>query len=316
MRWNPRIVLLLSLAALAPGGCGSSSPAAPSPAPVNPSAISNAAEFTVTGVVRESVPGAGPGALVRGVTLEVLTKRGVLTTAVSDAGGSYHVDGVAGTFQLRESKRGYESRTVTVGPVTAAQTVDVTIAPVPRSLSGVVTERPPTQTKPLAGTRVEVVSGANAGAAAATDGTGRYTLPAMWGEFDLRISRDDYLPTIVHVDMSGEDVSGNAQLRPTPRVVTERFENAGSSGVFRLVIPVHNDGEIAITDWAAYGFEEGDGATLQIWEDGRLLAQTFVERSIPRNTVLLRVPAIAGRTYEVRGISMFWWYAAAVSHPN
>jgi hypothetical protein len=125
---------------------------------------------------------------------------------------------------------------------------------------------------------------------------------------------------MVHVDMSVSTPNADVQLGPTPRTVTESFENtatiAGPSLPFRLVVPVHNDGEIAITDWSAYGFEEGDGATLQIWENGRLLAQTFVERSIPRHTVLLRAPALAGRTYEVRGLTMFWWIAATVTHPS
>lgn len=269
--------------------------------PVTPGSVAALPTFTLTGIVRERLPGGGVGAAVRAARLEVLGKPGVVATASTDADGAFRVTGVGGTFQVRGTKPGYDPALATVTAMTSERSLDLTISPRPSTLAGAVFETAPTQQKAIGGARLQVVSGANAGASAVSDAAGRYTLPSMWGEFDIQVVRDGYATGTAHVVMAGDQALADIHLAPAPRTITETFGDGRSFlQPFHATVLVHNPGEIVITDWAAYGFEEGDGTRVQIWEDGQLLVQTYVERSFPRRTVLMRAPVSAGRTYEIR----------------
>jgi hypothetical protein len=307
---RPRLCVLVTAAALIAGCGGAATTVAPSSVPPVASPT-----FPLTGVVRELLPGGASGEPLPGARVEVVGKPGVIATALTDGAGAYVIEGMAGTFQLHVVKPGYDDRTVTVSKVTAARTMNVELPPRPRRLTGTARETPPTQTNAVAGARVTITSGSNAGRTATTDVQGQYTLPDVWGDFDLRVERDGYVPTAAHATVAGEDTNLDVRLRPAPRTITQTLVPPAFGG-FSISVPVHNDGEIAIIDWSAYGFEEGDTSTLQIWEDGHLIAQTAVERSFPRHTVVLRAAARGGHTYEIRAIVQFFCNTATISYPS
>ncbi len=298
-----RLNVTLSLGAglLALTACGGNSSPTGSTTVVSP-----LPSFTVSGVVRENLA-AGPGPAVGNARVDVVGKPGVVTTTQSDADGHFSVSGVYGEFQLSASKPGYRTATVTVGPIAADTSKDIAIEPIPHVLTGHVFETPPTQSKPIAGARVDIVSGANAGASTTTDASGGYRFANVWGDVQLQASAPGYTPTHVAVTVADGDASADAQLDPEPRVITEslttRYIDVGSADypyTLRRTFDVHNDGEIAVTDLSCYGFEQGDGCILELWDSGQLAVSQFFERSYPRNTIALRVQARAGRHYELR----------------
>jgi hypothetical protein len=66
------------------------------------------------------------------------------------------------------------------------------MAAIPRTLVGIVTETPPTETIPIRGAKVEVVSGPNKGRSVTTDDHGYYSMVEVWGDFDVSVSKDGY----------------------------------------------------------------------------------------------------------------------------
>jgi len=201
------------------------------------------------------------------------------------------------------------------------QQAELLIAPHPRALSGTIHEAPPTEQTVISGAHIEVVSGANRGTAATTDGSGHYTLPNLWGEFDVELKRDGFSSRTVHVAMTDDASPVDVPMLPAPRTLTEGGNVVGCvycRAPFNVTVPVHNAGEIAIVDVGFTGFEEGDSFRFQVWQDSQLLAETVVERAFPRNTVALRVGVSGGAVYQIRGIAegASGLYAISFSHPN
>jgi len=70
-----------------------------------------------------------------------------------------------------------------------------------------------------------------------------------------------------------------------------------------------------VNDVAFYGFEEGDSMNIQVLEQGDVIAETWIERSFPRNKVALMVVVAGGKSYEIR--TSFWpWNQLSFAHPN
>jgi hypothetical protein len=135
---------------------------------------------TIRGTVRESLS-QGPGAPIGEVHVRVLYKSGPGGSATSDAEGNYRIEGVAPLhFHPEATRDGYESVTETSAPLTEETTLDLALRPVPRTLIGPVTETFPTETTPIAGATIEIVSGANMGRRATTDADGSYSLSSVW----------------------------------------------------------------------------------------------------------------------------------------
>jgi hypothetical protein len=135
----------------------------------------------------------------------------------------------------------------------------------------------------------------------------------------LEISREGYVSQSVHLSASNDVADLAFALLPPADMVTETSgEDAG--GLFNgqsIVVPVHNAGEIAVTDVKFYGFEEGDSIGLQIVQDGTVIASTVLERSIPRNTVVLRALVSAGHVIEVRTMASYqYWTRLVFTHPR
>lgn len=303
------IVALLTLAACH-GGAPPSSPT---------SVVAPLPTFTLTGIVRESLT-TGPGAPIRDAVVQMIGKPGVIASTRSDADGRFRFTDVAGQFQVSASRAGYRTATVTVGPVTADTTKDIGVEPIVRTIAGRVVEAPPTQTKGVAGARVEIVSGAGSGRSVTTDAGGTYTLSDVWGDIQVRASAAGYTAAVQAVSIADGDTVADVQLAPEPRVITESVDGATlpeSSPYFSRTIDVHNTGEIAVTDLSFYGFEEGDSCALELWEAGQMIVRNVVERSFPRNTTALRVPVLAGHRYELRARPFYLpYFKMTFRHPS
>ena len=291
-------------------GCGGGNPAAPTTV-VTPVGST----FTVAGVVRENLP-TGPGGTLVGVRVELVVKPGVLTTTRTDADGRFSFTGVAGRFDLRASKPGYHDQVVTVGPLVADGTANLALTPIPKTLSGRVFETAPTESTAVAGARVEVITGPNAGAAATADPTGAYSLPGLWGDFQVRVTRDGYEPDVETVSIGDTAPTTDAHLAPLATLVTVVVP----SGVHEepsYPIDVHHDGEIVVVDVHFESFEEGDSADLEVREGPELIARATVERYFPRQTIALRVPVVKGHRYTLSIAGAFYSsYTLTFTHPN
>jgi hypothetical protein len=185
------------------------------------------------------------------------------------------------------------------------------------TMSGVVGEGPPTQTRTIAGAKIEITSGTNKGATATSDSQGRYSLALVSGELTVQISRDGFATRTVQVTAPPDGTAVNFQLLPPADIVTETQNRNGVYAGRSIVVPVYNAGEIVVTHLSFYGFEEGDGMTLQVLQDGELKAEAFFERSIPANTVVLRVQVTAGHMIEVKAPEGSQsWNTISFTHPR
>ncbi len=285
-RWSFLLIGVLWLT-----GCSSSSPAAPT------SSSLATPVFTLTGVVRDALPnGGGAGFTVPAVTIDVIGKPGVIATTTTGSDGTFHVPKMAGRFDVRAQRPGYQPATVSVGPLTSDRTVDIPLVPIPVRLSGLVRESDQFGGGPVAAARVAVASGSNTGRVAITDAGGRYVLDGVWGEFTLSVTREGFQEETRRIVLAGVDQVADSRLTRLAAVLTQTITH----DPFELAFVAHGNGQVAIIDFFGTGFEEGDSSLLQIFEEGRLAAEMRAERSAPRNTILLRVPATVGHTYLVR----------------
>ena len=304
------VVSCVAAAAFLFAACGDRTPTAPDlPLVTN-------ATFAVEGIVREAAPDRTTGRPVGGVRVEVITKRGRYATAVTAADGSYRLEGLAGSFEMRTVHFGYQPSVTRVTNLNSARSVDFALMPIVQTISGFVVDAPPGRNRALEGARVMVTAGPDAGAATVSDGRGRYSLQLKPGEVEMRVELGGYGVTTVRLLLDGAFGSSHQvdiSMAPAPDVVRSFVSRAST---FAIPVQVRSRGELAIVDFSAYGFEEGDGQTVQVWEDGRLLAQTFVERSFPANTVVLRAPIAPGKAYEVRVAAPGSWDRISVRHPS
>jgi Carboxypeptidase regulatory-like domain len=154
------------------------------------------------GVLRDQLPESAVGLPVAGASVEIVGKPGVVLSTITDAQGEYSFHDVGGSFDVKASKIGYRERTQHIGPVREDTTVDLTIEPLQR-LIGTVTESPPSDTTPIAGSSVQVLNGAAEGRSASTDPAGRFSIYGVSGDFDVVVSRDGYESKTVHVSTNG-----------------------------------------------------------------------------------------------------------------
>src|SRR5687767_5019525 len=121
----------VACAAVVLSGCEDRTPLAPMPG--TPTTV-------VTGTVRELPPAGNVTTPLPNTRVEVIGKPGVVATAITDAAGGYRIDGVAGTFQIKASRPGYEVALADIENVVAPRTHDIGLEPIVGTLSGVVTE--------------------------------------------------------------------------------------------------------------------------------------------------------------------------------
>jgi hypothetical protein len=216
LRLNIVIALLTALSAC------SDTPAAPSQPPLS----APLGSFTIRGSVRESLL-EGTGAPIEGVKVQVLYKNEQGGSALTDAEGSYRIEGVVSAdFQLEAIKDGYESSTRAVKPLVSDATLDMALVPIPRTLVGIVTETPPTETTPIIGATVSILAGTNKGKSTTTDAAGFYSLPNVWGTFDVAVVANGYESKTFRATAGNTVVRENATLMPNALTVRSTFSGS------------------------------------------------------------------------------------------
>jgi hypothetical protein len=178
---------------------------------------------TLSGTVRERVPNV-VGDPIPGAEIRVGYKGGPGPVAVSDAEGRYALVGIeSSAFKLDLTKDGYEPTTQLVAQPTEDTTLDLSLPPVLHTLSGVVTETPPTVSTPVVNATVEIASGSNRGQVVKTDGNGSYTMTGVWGEFDILLSRIGYESTRVHAAARSSVNRLDVRMMPDDQPTTTVF---------------------------------------------------------------------------------------------
>jgi hypothetical protein len=196
--------------------CSKSEPSVP------PTSPSPSAGFSVSGHVYEQLPNKARGAALAGVRIET---RGVKTPAIgtTDQEGHFSLSGLSGTVDLAFSKDGYQPTVVSLGTLQQDLTVDATLGTPTLTLVGVVTETPPTEHTPVVGTTVRIASGPGSGLEAVTDGNGFFSIPGVWGEFDVSVAHPGYESRVLHVSASQTVTTLNVALMPDAQVVRTEF---------------------------------------------------------------------------------------------
>ena len=209
-------MLAAALLAALPG-C-SKTPASPSTGVVAPSGT-----IAIVGTIYDSLP-SGNGAPLPGARVEVVyMNRRDLTplSGTADSEGRFRIAGVraAENLRIRVTKEGYDSAE-RVTNLESDATFDFALTPIRGTLSGTITETPPTDSMPVAGARLEILSGSNKGLTTASGGTGSYTFHNVWGEFDVSISSPNHETRIARAAL-GSSTRLDVQLTPkNPRART------------------------------------------------------------------------------------------------
>jgi hypothetical protein len=204
-----------------------STPAPPAPTP--------APTFVVSGTVRDDRGAPVAGAQVYGGALYSKTGPGFSTTTT--AAGAYSGSLPAGTWQLSVSRPGFDTYISNSFQVVASTTVDVTLKP-GVLVHGRVAEQ---DVGPLAGARIEVLSGPNAGQSTVTGPPGvpgSYGLNVLPGEFRIRASKEGYEPVErlvtafanTTVDFTLKWAYGSC-LRSVAPVLFDRYRSAGGEEI-------------------------------------------------------------------------------------
>ena len=174
--------------------------------------------LTIHGTVRDSLPD-GPGEPIRSAQIRVIEKAAKELSAVTDAEGRYRVEGLSSPyFQLQASKDGYQpAARVVVDPDATDTALDFVMTPIRRTLVGTVTESFPTETAPIPGARLEIRTGSNKGTNVVTDSNGQYSLPDVWGDFDVSVSKAEFEARTLHTSVDETLATLDIKLLPDDR---------------------------------------------------------------------------------------------------
>jgi hypothetical protein len=176
----------------------------------------------IRGTVRDQLT-IGTGAPVANASLSAVYKSGAGPVATSLDDGSFLLNGVraAEPFELRITKTGYEPATRTISPELAGP-VEVALLPLRTTVTGTVTETAPTETTAVAGAQIEILTGSSRGRVTTTDPRGGFSLPNVWGDFELSISRPNYETRLAQVE-SGTTWELELRLAPVQRLAHASF---------------------------------------------------------------------------------------------
>ena len=253
---------------------------------------------TLSGIARDAAPCLGGS--VNSALVQILDGPDAGKSSLTDRSGSeYAIARVAwGTFRVRVSKEGYvtSETTVTVpasdvvnGPFT--QNFDLRRTAT-FTLSGEVRERRTEHAAAMAGVRVEIVTGPDAGRATISDSLGRYRLePLTAGEVTIRATLAGFFDEVMTASLC---IDRQLEIRLTP--VNARLEGT-------------------VFDTTS-GFTPLEGATVQI-VSGRGAGQTAVTDATGRyaftglyGTLTVRASKAGytaeDHTFTVRDPISFW----------
>jgi hypothetical protein len=178
---RPAVIFCTIVSAIGAVACDrGASPTQPTSAPES--------SFTVSGVVREKLSSGASGLPIKGVRVAVSNLS--ITSATTDDNGRYSIVLGGGSSDVKLSKDGYRDSILRIEALSGNRTLDASLDPVLRTLTGIVAEA--SQGRPVVGARVEILSGSNTGRITTTDTNGEYRFFNVWGDFDLSVSIGGY----------------------------------------------------------------------------------------------------------------------------
>jgi hypothetical protein len=243
---RPRTFVAVILLAGLVSACAGDSPTTPSQTSGSPTLISVTVAGTLSLTLNQTSQFTATAYFAKGtgqnVSAQAAWSSANTTIATVSATGLVTCVGT-GTTEIRASYQGVSGS----APVTVTR-------PVSYVLGGTVTETVPHTTTALAGARVEIVDGPNAGKFATTDAAGAYQIANLSpGTWSMRASLASYDDTTKTVTVTG-NTTLNLALNPTLKSTTETFKQQISltdqpcSGVGArcqvLEIPLHNTGTL------------------------------------------------------------------------
>ena len=219
---------------------------------------------TLTGVARDAPPCSGLA--IDSALVQVLDGPDAGKSSLTDrAGFEYSIGGVAwGTFRVRASRDGFATSDVTV-TVPASNIVNgpftqnfLLLRTARQTLSGEVRERRTENGARIAGVRVEVVSGPDAGRATISDSLGRYRLEQLAvANVSVRATLPGFFDEVVTASLCGDRqleirmTPANASLQGTVFDATSGFTPLEGATV--QIVSGTGAGRTAVTD-AAGGY--------------------------------------------------------------
>jgi hypothetical protein len=180
-----------------------------------------------------------------------------------------------------------------------------------------VTESAPTQTTPVGGAQLKILSGVRTGATATTDAGGNFSLGEVSAAVDVLVQAEGYEDATIHVDSSTGGTRRTIGLMPTMRTITEtvgvrRGPRRPPTSFFR---DVHHAGSIVVSQLSfAFLNNFGDTRTVEIWEGGRLIGAGTTNRD-QTFSVDLSLQVAGGARYEIR-ITGGDWTTVTIASPN
>jgi len=217
----------------------------------------------LTGIVREAPP--CTGSAIGGALVQILDGPDAGKSSLTDrAGSQYEISGVAwGTFHVRVSKDGYATSDVNVtvpasdvinGPLVQNFEVARTAR---QALFGEVRERRTEFAARLAGVRIEVTTGPDAGRATVSDSLGQYRLEQLaTGRLTVRATNPGYFDEVITTSLCS-DMQLNIRLTPiNARLEGTVFDTTSGSapleGATVEVVSGSGTGQKALTDGAGH----------------------------------------------------------------
>jgi hypothetical protein len=205
------------------------------------------------------------------------------------------------------------------------------------SVDGVVHEKPPTQTKAIAGATIAVTSGRFDGRSTQTDTNGRFHLDNVAGALALRVSHPDFETR--QLDAGAVPQQLDLALAPPASNVTEVYgfpftvPSTRSIKEEHFSFAIHNPGAIQMTIQAWHTPYVGDGGDYLLVEllkdsavvarmrncDGWGFAQGFCTSTISQLPERSNVAAEEGQTYTIRISSerfIITGYGVTVTRPR
>ena len=182
-----------------------------------------------------------------------------------------------------------------------ALSTPVSETPLQTGIRGRVTESRPTESVPIRGARIEVISGVRAGTIVFASENGEYALEGMNQLFTMNVSAPGYTSQAMPIDLSMKNIDTNIQLLPTPKTVTERFSFFSVPDPLHFTI--HNPGVFVMSgvDESLCAICLWPTVTIELWRDYELVAQSSVrDLDVPGARAPLTVSVEGGAVYELR----------------
>jgi hypothetical protein len=264
--------------------------------------------------IHGSVQSAATQKQLVGVTVEIVSGSSAGQTARTDDLGEFRFFAVSGDPMLRVAVPGFETMTRGVNKFGELASASFLLMPLPRILSGRVTETAPTAVVPIAGARVTLRNHFQSGSEqqVITDADGRFSasivcpcelrVEAEGYDTRERIFHEDYAPVAVQLSAKGRivvEIIGSVSGPPRP-----------PANFFRSI---RFPGRIIVSDFSFPGSPFAPSLrTIEIWEGSRLIAAGSATRS---RSMYVEVDVAGGTGYDIR-ITGGDWFQVKITRPS